>query len=162
MFSFDLSAAAASESRRHRRCPGLSLSFIFPKPTTPYNVPFPIPIHPISPSTHSTMFSKSSSRAAQVSYDAAETLRPGRPANSFAIDSSAGRPTATVPNPRREMLVSIGKHRIILQSLTFLATAYATVGSDIFKPTKFGGKYTVTLIPGTSKDWKARIQGVVI
>ncbi|GKT63063.1 isocitrate dehydrogenase subunit 1 [Colletotrichum tofieldiae] len=28
------------------------------------------------------------------------------------------------------------------------ARAYATVGSDIFKPTKFGGKYTVTLIPG--------------
>lgn len=24
----------------------------------------------------------------------------------------------------------------------------ATVGQDIFKPTKFGGKYTVTLIPG--------------
>ena len=24
----------------------------------------------------------------------------------------------------------------------------ATVQSDIFKPTKFGGKYTVTLIPG--------------
>jgi isocitrate dehydrogenase (NAD+) len=25
----------------------------------------------------------------------------------------------------------------------------ATINSDIFKPTKFGGKYTVTLIPGT-------------
>jgi hypothetical protein len=25
----------------------------------------------------------------------------------------------------------------------------ATVQSDIFKPTKYGGKYTVTLIPGT-------------
>jgi hypothetical protein len=24
----------------------------------------------------------------------------------------------------------------------------ATVNQDIFKPTKFGGKYTVTLIPG--------------
>ena len=24
----------------------------------------------------------------------------------------------------------------------------ATVQSDIFKPTKFGGKYTTTLIPG--------------
>src|SRR5438445_24769 len=24
----------------------------------------------------------------------------------------------------------------------------ATVSSDIFKPTKFGGKYTITLIPG--------------
>jgi len=29
-----------------------------------------------------------------------------------------------------------------------LRLAYATVQSDIFKPTKFGGKYTVTLIPG--------------
>lgn len=29
------------------------------------------------------------------------------------------------------------------------AAAMATVGQDIFKPTKFGGKYTVTLIPGT-------------
>jgi len=27
----------------------------------------------------------------------------------------------------------------------------ATVGQDIFRPTKFGGKYTVTLIPGTPK-----------
>jgi hypothetical protein len=27
-------------------------------------------------------------------------------------------------------------------------TAMATVQSDIFKPTKYGGKYTVTLIPG--------------
>lgn len=26
--------------------------------------------------------------------------------------------------------------------------AMATVQSDIFKPTKFGGKYTTTLIPG--------------
>lgn len=26
--------------------------------------------------------------------------------------------------------------------------AMATVQSDIFKPTKYGGKYTVTLIPG--------------
>jgi hypothetical protein len=25
---------------------------------------------------------------------------------------------------------------------------YATTNTDIFKPTKFGGKYTVTLIPG--------------
>jgi hypothetical protein len=31
------------------------------------------------------------------------------------------------------------------------ATAMATVGQDIFKPTKFGGKYTVTLIPGTPR-----------
>jgi isocitrate dehydrogenase (NAD+) len=43
--------------------------------------------------------------------------------------------------------------------------AYATVQSDIFKPTKFGGKYTVTLIPGThpakasTKMVKARAQG---
>ncbi|KAF7514130.1 isocitrate dehydrogenase (NAD(+)) idh1 [Endocarpon pusillum] len=29
-----------------------------------------------------------------------------------------------------------------------LARSYATVQSDIFKPTKYGGKYTVTLIPG--------------
>ncbi|KAJ8112084.1 hypothetical protein OPT61_g5461 [Boeremia exigua] len=28
------------------------------------------------------------------------------------------------------------------------ARSFATVGQDIFKPTKFGGKYTVTLIPG--------------
>jgi hypothetical protein len=27
----------------------------------------------------------------------------------------------------------------------------ATVNSDIFKPTKFGGKYTATLIPGTTR-----------
>jgi isocitrate dehydrogenase (NAD+) len=27
----------------------------------------------------------------------------------------------------------------------------ATVNKDIFKPTKFGGKYTVTLIPGTPR-----------
>jgi len=28
------------------------------------------------------------------------------------------------------------------------SAAFAMVNSDIFKPTKFGGKYTVTLIPG--------------
>ena len=28
----------------------------------------------------------------------------------------------------------------------------ATVSQDIFKPTKFGGKYTVTLIPGTPQS----------
>jgi len=27
-------------------------------------------------------------------------------------------------------------------------SALATIQQDIFKPTKFGGKYTVTLIPG--------------
>lgn len=31
---------------------------------------------------------------------------------------------------------------------THRSAAFATVNSDIFKPTKFGGKYTVTLIPG--------------
>lgn len=35
-------------------------------------------------------------------------------------------------------------------SLTY-QTAMATVQSDIFKPTKFGGKYTTTLIPGESR-----------
>jgi len=30
----------------------------------------------------------------------------------------------------------------------FKAMATATVTNDIFKPTKYGGKYTVTLIPG--------------
>ena len=28
------------------------------------------------------------------------------------------------------------------------ARSFATLQSDLFKPTKFGGKYTVTLIPG--------------
>ena len=36
--------------------------------------------------------------------------------------------------------------------------AYATVQADIFKPTKFGGKYTVTLIPGRSSLDKAEIR----
>jgi hypothetical protein len=36
-------------------------------------------------------------------------------------------------------------------------TAYATVQADIFKPTKFGGKYTVTLIPGMLLQDKAEI-----
>lgn len=30
-----------------------------------------------------------------------------------------------------------------------ITQAFASVQSDIFKPTKYGGKYTVTLIPGT-------------
>ncbi len=29
----------------------------------------------------------------------------------------------------------------------------ATLQSDIFKPTKYGGKYTATLIPGMSLQW---------
>jgi hypothetical protein len=32
--------------------------------------------------------------------------------------------------------------------LMLSCVAMATVQSDIFKPTKYGGKYTVTLIPG--------------
>jgi hypothetical protein len=36
------------------------------------------------------------------------------------------------------------------------AIAYATVESDIFKPTKYGGKYTVTLIPGTLDIYSTR------
>merc|ERR1711964_551801 len=40
--------------------------------------------------------------------------------------------------------------RASTQSTTssFLPRSYATIHSDIFKPTKYGGKYTVTLIPG--------------
>ncbi|ETN38709.1 isocitrate dehydrogenase [NAD] subunit 1, mitochondrial [Cyphellophora europaea CBS 101466] len=40
--------------------------------------------------------------------------------------------------------------RASTQSTTssFLPRSYATLSSDIFKPTKYGGKYTVTLIPG--------------
>lgn len=35
-----------------------------------------------------------------------------------------------------------------LLRLMLSCIAMATVQSDIFKPTKYGGKYTVTLIPG--------------
>lgn len=41
-----------------------------------------------------------------------------------------------------------------LQILSDLySKAMATVQSDIFKPTKFGGKYTTTLIPGTPSHY---------
>lgn len=33
-----------------------------------------------------------------------------------------------------------------------------TISSDIFKPTKFGGKYTVTLIPGKELRSEIRIE----
>lgn len=36
----------------------------------------------------------------------------------------------------------------LLRGATPASRSFATVQSDIFKPTKFGGKYTVTLIPG--------------
>lgn len=36
----------------------------------------------------------------------------------------------------------------------------ATIQSDIFKPTKFGGKYTVTLIPGTRPRYIVDIEGL--
>ncbi|KAK8158876.1 isocitrate dehydrogenase subunit 1 mitochondrial precursor [Phyllosticta citrichinensis] len=36
----------------------------------------------------------------------------------------------------------------LLRGATPATRTFATVQSDIFKPTKFGGKYTVTLIPG--------------
>ncbi|KPI39603.1 Isocitrate dehydrogenase [NAD] subunit 1, mitochondrial [Cyphellophora attinorum] len=38
--------------------------------------------------------------------------------------------------------------RSIQRASSFAPRTYATIQSDIFKPTKFGGKYTVTLIPG--------------
>ena len=37
----------------------------------------------------------------------------------------------------------------------------ATVGQDIFKPTKFGGKYTVTLIPGT-RDNRPQLPNIIL
>lgn len=36
----------------------------------------------------------------------------------------------------------------------------ATIQSDIFKPTKFGGKYTVTLIPGTRPRYMVDGEGL--
>jgi len=35
--------------------------------------------------------------------------------------------------------------------------AMATVQSDIFKPSKYGGKYTVTLIPGAQTSYQKTI-----
>jgi hypothetical protein len=43
-----------------------------------------------------------------------------------------------------------------IDSLTFCA-AFASVQSDIFKPTKYGGKYTVTLIPGMTSTYSALV-----
>jgi hypothetical protein len=42
---------------------------------------------------------------------------------------------------------------------------YATTNTDIFKPTKFGGKYTVTLIPGmrrakSKEDYRTRAKAL--
>jgi hypothetical protein len=44
-------------------------------------------------------------------------------------------------------------------------SGYATTNTDIFKPTKFGGKYTVTLIPGmrrakSKEDYKIRAKAL--
>jgi hypothetical protein len=52
--------------------------------------------------------------------------------------------------------VSPAKRMFTARALTDLPSAYATVQSDIFKPTKYGGKYTVTLIPG--KDSLVRLR----
>jgi len=45
---------------------------------------------------------------------------------------------------------------IFMRYVYLYIIAMATVTSDIFKPSKFGGKYTVTLIPGTAQMNKSR------
>ena len=64
------------------------------------------------------------------------------------IVSAAGCGSATIPSlePRREEYAHAIVHPPVIDANVVLALA--TLSSDIFKPTKFGGKYTVTLIPG--------------
>lgn len=66
------------------------------------------------------MLMRSSVRSAQ------SLLRTARPSSLATISAKAGVSSNEVRDAR----------------------SYATVQSDIFKPTKYGGKYTVTLIPG--------------
>ncbi|KAK2812358.1 isocitrate dehydrogenase (NAD(+)) idh1 [Emmonsiellopsis sp. PD_5] len=50
--------------------------------------------------------------------------------------------------PAQSLFRSAAKASSCLPRSAIAARSFATVQSDIFKPTKYGGKYTVTLIPG--------------
>ncbi|KAK2750244.1 isocitrate dehydrogenase (NAD(+)) idh1 [Onygenales sp. PD_40] len=50
--------------------------------------------------------------------------------------------------PAQSLFRSVAKASPCLPRSAIAARSFATVQSDIFKPTKYGGKYTVTLIPG--------------
>ncbi|KAK8917213.1 Isocitrate dehydrogenase (NAD) subunit 1, mitochondrial [Metarhizium anisopliae] len=55
-------------------------------------------------------------------------------------DITSASPGPSSPLSLRLLRSAAGQHQF--------ARSFATVQSDIFKPAKFGGKYTVTLIPG--------------
>merc|ERR1712098_583354 len=55
---------------------------------------------------------------------------------------------ATMLAPRSALRAASKAVPITRPAAIAASRAYATVQSDIFKPTKFGGKYTATLIPG--------------
>ncbi|RMZ80712.1 hypothetical protein DV738_g2570, partial [Chaetothyriales sp. CBS 135597] len=69
-----------------------------------------------------------------------KSSRDLQPAPTMSVTGSARSAQSLLRVARRAALQP--------SSPSFLPRSYATVQSDIFKPTKYGGKYTVTLIPG--------------
>jgi isocitrate dehydrogenase (NAD+) len=65
-------------------------------------------------------------------------------------ESATSRPSARSRAPTMKNTQTDAQQvlRTATQQSVIPRAGYATIQSDIFKPTKFGGKYTVTLIPG--------------
>ena len=111
---------------------------------------FHIHIH-LTPSTlltYPTMLCRPSSRAASVI-----TPPPSRPdLCNPPLTPTARRPFCAPPlQTLRSPRAVRPTHTTCLHERRLQLTrdpGYATTNTDIFKPTKFGGKYTVTLIPG--------------
>ncbi|KAJ9424237.1 isocitrate dehydrogenase [NAD] subunit 1, mitochondrial [Fusarium oxysporum] len=76
-------------------------------------------------------------------YDKAEPVGMGREVGSFLEGLLEEILVRVEPLDEDEELL-----RGVAKQQPQLARSFATVQSDIFKPAKFGGKYTVTLIPG--------------
>jgi hypothetical protein len=80
-------------------------------------------------------------------------------ANTTARRPFCAPPLQTLRSPRAVRQT----HTSHLNERTLQLTrspGYATTNTDIFKPTKFGGKYTVTLIPGMRRaKIRANLQG---
>ncbi|KAL4975787.1 hypothetical protein BDW66DRAFT_166955 [Aspergillus desertorum] len=72
---------------------------------------------------------------------------PASPLNSSRFICSLKMFTPRTVQPAKSLLRRAASQPSLFRS-PIAARSFATVQQDIFKPTKYGGKYTVTLIPG--------------
>ncbi|RMD41920.1 hypothetical protein DV735_g3224, partial [Chaetothyriales sp. CBS 134920] len=152
---------SSSSNRLASTTPGISFTTqpaaVATQPIERYAIP-PTTNNPFDePSTTAHgLFDEPSTTAQAVAISAAPPHQPPATGASFGSKNPFDQPAHGQPASDLSQALD-GMHSLLrvarraaLQpsSASFLPRSYATVQSDIFKPTKYGGKYTVTLIPG--------------